>query len=122
MYPPIYATVAASSDVTNLIGTNPVRFYLFDEAPGDPVYPYAVWGTNFGIPQNKLCGVPDMDSWSVDVDVFSNTASTARAVAEAIRDAVEPSAHIVAWRGESKDLETRAFRYSFTLDWWASRP
>ena len=43
------------------------------------------------------------------------------AVAEALRDAIEPNAHITSWRGDSRDTETKLYRYSFDLTWWVNR-
>ena len=121
MYPPIFSTVAADAAVQAELGTNPVRFYPFGEAPAGVSKPYAVWQVVTGFPENYLGQLPDIDSYSIQVDVYSETASGARQAALALRDAIEPVAHITAWRGESRDPDTKNYRFSFDVDWWLAR-
>ena len=121
MYPPIFATCKAAGAVTALIGTSPVRLYPFGEAPQGVAKPYAVWQTIGGAPENYIDCAPDIDSMTLQVDIYSTTAASCRAVAVAIRDAIEPVAHITSWRGESRDDETNHYRSSFDVDWWIQR-
>lgn len=121
MYPPIFNVISASAPVTALLGVSPVRFWPFGEAPPDPVLPYAVWQTVYGTPQNYVSDLPDVDSYGVQVDVYANEATAARLAARAIRDAIEPVAHISAYNGEFRDPVTRKYRYSFTADWFVNR-
>ena len=125
MFAPIFQIVAASSAVTDLLGTAPVRFWPFGDAP-EPTesgyaLPYAAWQTVNGTPENYLGNAPDLDSYTLQVDVYAATGSSARAAAKALRDAIEPHAHIVAWRGESREAETKMYRYSFDVEWHAHR-
>jgi hypothetical protein len=121
MYPPIFATISTSSAVKSLIGSSPVRFYPFGEAPQGLTLPYAVWQTIGGFPENYLGDLPDVDSYAIQVDVYALTADAARAVAAALRNAIEPHAHIVRWGGESRDPDTKNYRYSFDVDWYVQR-
>lgn len=121
MFPPVFQICAASAAVTALIGTNPVRLYPFGEAPQGVVYPYAAWQLVTGTPENYLGDLPDADNFTVQIDVYADTAASARNVAKALRDAIEPVAYVVAWRGESKDAETKRYRYSFDVDWIVRR-
>lgn len=121
MFPPVFATAAASPAVTALLGSNPVRLYLFGEAPQNVTKPYAVWQTVSGFPYNKLHDVPGADHYTLQIDAYALNASSARAVAEALRDAIEPTAYVVIWRGESKDVATGNYRYSFDVDWTLNR-
>lgn len=121
MYPPIFAVCAAASAVTALLGTAPTRVYPFGEAPQSGAYPYAVWQTVGGAPENYLGNRPDMDSYTLQVDVYADTGASARAVAAALRDAIEPHAYITRWGGESKDAETARYRSSFDVSWLTSR-
>ena len=121
MIPPIFATAAASPAVTALLGTTPVRFFLFGEATQDTPKPYAVWQRVAGSPENYLGTQPDIDNYYTQVDVYATTASSARAVADALRDAFEPVATIVSWGAESKDPTTKAYRSSFDVSWWTER-
>ena len=71
MYAPIFAVCSASAQVKALIGSNPVRLYLFGEAPQGVTYPYAVWQSVGGTPENFLAGRPDADSYTTQVDVYA---------------------------------------------------
>lgn len=125
MFAPIFTVVAASSAVTAVLGTNPVRFWPFGDAPEKTesgyALPYAVWQTVSGSPENYINQVPDLDAYTIQVDVYGLTGSSARAAAKALRDAIEPHAHIIAWRGESREKDTKLYRYSFDVDWFVPR-
>lgn len=121
MYAPIFATCFASASVQAVLGTAPMRLYLFGEAPQGGLKPYATWQTIGGSPENYINQAPDIDSFALQVDCWGETAESARAVAQALRDVVEQHAHITAWRGESRDTATTLYRYSFDLTWWTPR-
>ena len=121
MFPPIFAVAAANSAVQSALGTSPVRFFLFGEAPEKVALPYAVWQTITGSPENYLGNAPDVDTFSVQIDVYGSTPSSVRAAAQALRDALGPVADVTAWRGESRDFETRRYRFSFDVDFWTPR-
>jgi hypothetical protein len=122
MYPPIFATVSADAGVTALLGSVPnCRFFLFGQAPQGVTKPYAVWRQISGRPENYLGKVPDIDQFGIQVDVYADSASGARAVAEALRDAIEPVAHITFWRGDSTDPETKNKVFTFEVDWFVNR-
>ena len=118
----IFATCAADPAVTALLGTAPVRLFPFGMAPAGVAKPYAVWQQVGGAPENYLTGVPNIDSVTLQVDIYATTITSARAVAAALRDAIEPVAHVVAWRGDSRDTETGNYRVSFDVDWFVPRP
>lgn len=122
MYPPIYKVIAASATVKALIGSSPVRCYPFGNAPQNVALPYVVWQIITGQPENYIGDTPDLDKYVTQVDVYGLTESSSRAVAKALRDAIEPVAYITAWRGESTDPETLHKRYSFDVDWHVIRP
>lgn len=121
MFPPIFAVCAASAAVKALLGSNPVRLYPFAEAPQGVIHPYAVWQIVGGSPENYLNQVPDLDGFSLQVDVYAATGTSARDVAKALRDAIEPIAHITRWGGESKDPDTASYRISFDVAWLTPR-
>ena len=120
MKPPIFDIIKAVSAVTSLLGTDPIRFFPFGVAPDDVEQPYAVWQTVSGSPDNYLSGTPSIDNWLIQVDVYAKKGSTARNVAETLRDAIEPEAYIVAWRGESKE-DDNIYRYSFDAEFLTER-
>lgn len=121
MIPPIFAVCAADAAVQSALGTNPVRLYQFGFAPQKVAAPYAVWQLVGGVPGNYITGLPDHDQLAVQVDVYGITSTEVRTATLALRDAIEPHAHIVAWRGEDREAETMLFRVSFDLDWIVTR-
>lgn len=121
MYPAIFEACHLDSQAQNIFGTSPFRFYPFGEAPPDVAKPYAVFQTVSGSPENCLDSVPDMDNFIIQVDVYDTTGSGVRSAAEALRDAIEPVAHITGWNPEGRDPITFNYRYRFTVDWWQPR-
>jgi hypothetical protein len=121
MYPPIFKVVSQAPAAAALLGNSPVRFWPFGEAEENAALPYAVWQTIAGSPENYLGDLPDMDGYTLQVDVYGSSISTVQSAARAIRDALEPHAHIVAWRGESREQDTKLYRISFDVDWLVQR-
>ena len=121
MFAPINAVCALDAGVVVLLGSAPQRLYPFGDAPQDVPKPYAVWQTIGGDPENYLAGRPDIDGYKLQVDVYATTGKDARAVAKAIRDAIELKAYIIRWGGESRDPSTKNYRYSFDVSWLVPR-
>jgi uncharacterized protein DUF3168 len=123
MFPPIFGPVDASPACRALLRASggPTRFYQFGFAGPAPQKPYAVWQRTFGAPENYLGDLPDSDSFTLLVDVYASSADSARSVALALRDAIEPVAYITAWLGESVDPLTLNNRFSFQVDWIVPR-
>ncbi|HEY8355167.1 MAG TPA: DUF3168 domain-containing protein [Methylophilaceae bacterium] len=125
MFPPIFQAVNVPA-VHALLksGSGPLRFFLFGQAPQGVQYPYAVWRQSGGSPENYLAGRPDADSFTTQIDVYASQeqgAATARAVAIALRDAIEGHAHITSWIGDGQDPETKSYSFTFIADWLTSR-
>ncbi|EOC5483499.1 DUF3168 domain-containing protein [Pseudomonas aeruginosa] len=120
MFPPIYEKCSSNAVVKIVLG-NPVRLYPFGQAPQITTVPYAVWQTVTGLPENFLGNVPDLDTFTIQIDIYADSASQVRDVARALRDAIEPLAYVTAWRGESIDPDTKRYRYSLDVDWKVQR-
>lgn len=118
MYPPVFRTLSSNSGVTDIIGT---RVFPAGSAPQNVVAPYAVHQLITGSPENYLGDLPDIDSYTVQLDVYAQAVSSAEAAAKALRDAIEPVAHVVRWGGETKDAESGLYRYSFDVTWHVKR-
>lgn len=121
MTPPVFATCTESSTVLSLLGDTPTRLFQFGQAPQGVAKPYAVWQVAGGAPENYLGDVPDVDQITLRVDAYAQTAAEAREVAAALRDAIEPVAHVVAWLGEIRDAETQLYVVAFVVDWFVHR-
>ncbi|ANF84642.1 hypothetical protein A7J50_1203 [Pseudomonas antarctica] len=121
MFAPINAVCAADDGVKALLGSGPQRLYSFGDAAQDAPKPYAVWQTIGGDPENYLAGRPDIDGYTLQVDVYATCGKDARDAARALRDAIEPHAYIIRWGGESRDPVTKNYRYSFDVSWFVPR-
>ncbi|WP_455424903.1 DUF3168 domain-containing protein [Dryocola sp. LX212] len=121
MIPPIFAVCSASDVVKSMLGTSPVRLYPFGLQDDVVTYPYAVWQNISGQPDNYLGQRPDVDRYSIQVDVYADTPVQAMNTARALRDAIEGEAYITRWGDQTRDQETKRYRYSFDVDWIVSR-
>lgn len=121
MIPPILSVCAASTAVTALLGSDPCRLYPGGEVDENTPIPYATWQGVGGSPENYLGDLPDIDGYSLQIDCWGANARQAGDVAQAIRDAIEPHAYVVSWRGLSRDPETKEYRYSFDIHWHVER-
>lgn len=124
MYPPIYSAIAASAACKALLkaGQGELRFYQFGRAPQPVVKPYAVWQRVFGSPFEYLGNVPDMDSFTIQVDIYATSADQARAVALAVRNAIQyPHSGNMNFLGESRDPDTGNHRVTMQSDWLVER-
>ncbi|SDF69822.1 Protein of unknown function [Onishia taeanensis] len=121
MLPPIFTICAADAAVTALLGSDPTRLHPFGKAPQRVALPYAVWRIPTGAPENYLDSAPDVDRWRLQVDVYAGNGNDATAVTEALRDAIEPHAHIVRWGDTDTDPETGNRHISFDVSWHVPR-
>jgi hypothetical protein len=121
MLPAVFPLLAADSDVTGFIGTSPVRVYRHGEAPQGVVAPYVTWFVVSGAPENELDGLPRVDGYSVQVDCWSDADAEVEQLAEAVRNAIEPSHHMTAIVANGRDPETMRYRIGMTFDFWTKR-
>jgi hypothetical protein len=121
MTAPIFSVAAADPVVKSLLGTNPVRIFPFGEAPEGTSKPYAVWQVVTGSPENYLAGRPDMDGFTLQVDVYGATGASVLKASEAIRNAIELQSYVTRWAEMPRDGETNNYRVSFDVDWFVPR-
>lgn len=119
MGPPIFAVCSADAGCVALLGSDPFRLYPAGDAPQFVEEPFATWQVISGSPENYLATRPDLDSFRVQVDAYGHTLAQAREIARAIRTAVETVAHVVALRSETREFDTRLYRFSFDVEWFA---
>jgi len=116
MEPKIYPIIAASPLVTELIGTNPVRFFPWGEAPQGTDHPYVTYGTSDASPENYMDRTPDVDSIGTQIDVWGKTGDECLEVAYAVRDALEPHAHMTRFGNAARDPVTKSYRIILQFD------
>ncbi|HCB3503276.1 TPA: DUF3168 domain-containing protein [Citrobacter amalonaticus] len=121
MIAPFFTVCSANLKVKELLGDDPVRIYPFGMHDDNLVYPYAVWQNIDGEPENYLKQNPDIDRYSIQVDVYGDTDEDTVAVARSLRDAIQSKAYITRWNAQGRDPETLKYRYSFDVDWLVNR-
>lgn len=122
MFPPVFQKLKASTDVKAIVGTNPPRIYMHGAAPQDTSKPYVTWFIVAGTPENELSATPSIDRYVVQVDCWHTDSRGVRALAAAVREAIEPFAHMVAIPVDSRELDnTKLFRIALEFDWWYER-
>jgi len=119
--PPVFQALKASTAVKNIVGTNPPRIYRHGVAPQDVTKPYVTWFVVTGVPENHLSGTPTTDRISVQVDCWHQTDQGVDTLAEAVRDAAEPSAHMTGIIINEREAETKLYRIAMQFDWFWPR-
>jgi hypothetical protein len=120
MLPPVYATLAADSGATDLLG-DPPRVWRHGEAPQDGTRPYVTWNLVAGVPENTLSEGPGVDRCTIQIDCWSPTSAAVVVLAEAVRDAVEPLAHMTGVVVDERERATKLYHLAMQFDWWLSR-
>lgn len=120
MYPPIFEICAADPNVQTNFGVSPTRVYPFGEAGKSPVKPYCVWQQIGGDPEFCISDVPDIDRFSIQVDIYADSGDAARDAAKAIRDALDPYGN-VSYEGDGRDPDTDNYRYSLSVELYVER-
>lgn len=127
MFPPVFATLKASQAVKNIVGVNPPRIFRHGSAPQRPdglplSDPYVTWFLVVGTPENNLSDLPPVDRMTVQVDCWHQTDSGIETLAEAVRDAIEPVAHMTGIVVNLRETETKLYRIGMQFDHWLDRP
>lgn len=123
MTPNVFQFVSASPECRVLLGAPPkMRFVEYGEAvQGETGQPYAVWQLISGLPANYLGRLPDADDTRIQVDVYASQQLVARALALAIRDALEPHANMVSYAMRPRDATTRNYGYLMDFEFFTAR-
>lgn len=121
MIPPVFQLAAADVTVKGMLGTNPTRLYPFGQTPDAITYPYSTWQTITGLPENQLSGPPPCDRIGVQLDVWAKEADECFALSEALRDCLEPHAHMTFFGNTERDSPSRSYRQTLTFDFWLNR-
>lgn len=118
MLPPIFTTLRASNTVVTLVSS---RIYRHGSAPQDVVTPYVTWSVIAGVPENTLSELPSIDRLPVQIDCWHPTDAGIEELAKAVRDAIEPHAHMTGIPLDGRDPETKLYRIGMQFDWWEPR-
>lgn len=122
MYPPVYSILSAAAPVTAYVST---RIYPHGAAPQDVAAPYITWLVQGGAPENSLSDLPPIDSYVTVVRVWTDNdgsgGATAYPIAQAVRDAIEPYAHMEDVPTVTQDAETNRYSVTMTFRFWVDR-
>jgi len=121
MKAPVFQTLKASADVKAIVGTNPPRIFRHDSAPQDASRPYITWFVLADVPENNLSDVPVGDRVVVQVDCWHQTDSGIESMALAVRDAIEPHAHLTGVTADERDTDSKLFHIQLEFDWIVTR-
>lgn len=120
MFPPILTILQASATVRSLLGNTP-RVFKHGQAPQSGDRPYGTWQVIVGVPENSLGETPSIDNCTVQIDLFAATQALVEECAGAVRDAMETTSHMTAWRNPPREETTKLFRVSMDFDYWLPR-
>jgi len=109
----LFALVKAG---TNLLGTSTVRFFEFGTAPELEVTPYATYQHLAQTPYNYLAGQPTLDRVKTQIDVWAGTAQECKAVAHAVRRAIDTTCRI-QYISNSWDEESMLYRATLIVNY-----
>lgn len=97
-----------------------MRAYRHGMAPEGVARPYVTWSVPGGAPENTFDGA-DADVFRVQVDCWSDSDEEVELLASAVRAALEPAAHLVAYVADERDFQTQRYRMGFAFDFILSR-
>ncbi len=118
MLPPVYRTLVAAPAVVAIVDR---RIYRHNAAPQDVRRPYVTWFLINAVPENHLSGTPPVDRMSFQVDCWHPTDAGAEELATAVRDALEPFAHMTGQPIDGRERETKLWRMALEFDWFFDR-
>ena len=122
MLPAIFPYLSGAAPVTALIGTNPTRAYRHGDAPQDVTAPYVTWFITGCEPGNLTdYSPPPVDGWGLTVDCWSDDDAQIEALAQAVRDALEPHGYLTGIPSNNRDATTRRYRISMQFEFWVGR-
>lgn len=107
----LYAAINDDAAVTALVAD---RIYPL-VAPDSAAVPYVTYQVIAGESHNKLVGAPDTERKVIQVNCISNTYANAKAVAEAIKAAINVSVGYCTSEGDDYFSQTENYRVRLDL-------
>ena len=121
MNPNIFALLNASNSVKALLGASPLRVFPWGRAPQNVQKPYAVYAVYSATPENYLGSPPDIDNKGTQVNIYAETSASLEACFDAIRNALEPHAHMTNFASPDREAETNLYSARMEFDFWHER-
>lgn len=117
MTAPVFSTLANTSAVTDLVST---RIYE-DVAPQNVSRPYVVWQEIGGSAENYLSETPGIDYARIQIDCYAESKSLVRAIAIAVRDALDLQGYQIGNPRSDFSASTKLFSVSMDYSFWVTR-
>lgn len=116
MIPDVQSVLIAA--LTSITGCAVYRTQAIEGA----VAPYVVWTIVSTVPENQISGAPETDNARIQVDTYSLSQSQSRQMCDLAQAAIEAtSANVIFGPTETREDETKFWRWSFDSSWWTSR-
>ena len=119
--PPVFTILSGDTNVTDIIGVNPTRCYLFAAAPQNTQQPFVTWHVSTSTPENHLDRLPVVDQDRVQVDCWATSPTVCIQLAGAVRDALELHTHMITKLNMGKDPDTNLHRWVLEFTFWTGR-
>ena len=120
MFPPVHQTLVSDDTLAVLFSGAP-RVYRHGYVPQGTARPYITWAVPNLVPENTLSELPTMDRSTVQVDVWCEQDALTLQIAKAVRDAIEPHAHLTSQPFDGWDPESKCYRMALQFDWFIPR-
>ena len=119
---PVVPTLKASKEVTDLLGSSPLKVWE-DIAPSGTPYPYAVWSVVTANPENHLDYPANIDHVSFQIVVYDTQQKRASDIRAAIRKALEPHCYVTNIHPNhfERIADTNIFGRGFDANWFLDR-
>lgn len=121
MNPKLFEILENDTLVKMFLGNNPLRVYPWSRAPQNSRKPYAVYGVYNGNPENYLDKVPDIDNKGTQIDIYGDDPDIVEKSAVAIRNALEPYAHMTSFSTIDRDADSDFYGFRLEFDFWENR-
>jgi hypothetical protein len=127
MIVPVFSILSTAAPVTAIVGTNAIWKNTLPQAHAAK-RAYITWATVGGSPENYLDGVPGMDSGRVQIDCWvgeevsgGTGAKVCQDLMIAVRNAIEPHAHMIGTPIDDYEKDTKLYRYMLEFQFWELR-
>lgn len=118
MLPPIYSILHDANAVAAIVAT---RIYRHGRVAQDADRPYIAWFLAGVGPENNLSEPATHDRATVQIDCFHPQDRGVQELAEAVRAALEPHAHMTGLVFNGVDIDTKLYRIALQFDYWLER-
>ena len=117
----LLATNPPSVDSSGSEDYGVLRVFPYGKAPEDVELPYSVYSVITALPENYLDINPDIDSMRIQMGIYSENEENLQECFEAVRNAVEPYAHMVNFSTPDVDADTQLYSCRMEFDFWNVR-